>query len=255
MSAIGRAYSDSAVQWADGPGRVDGQLADLLVAFSPVPLSGSTVLDLGSGTGLASGAARAAGARVIAADLALGMVFENRDQRPPATVGDAMALPFRDGAFDVVLAAFSLNHLERPEAGVAEAARVGGVLVASTYAVDDDHPVKGAVEVALAEVGWTSPAWYHAVKQSMATWGTVDAATSVIGRGGMQPIRVQKMEVAFPDLRPQDMVAWRMGLAQSAPFVASLSPDRRAGTVQRAMELLGPDPPPLVRRAIFLAAA
>ena len=255
MSTLGRAYSDSAARWAEGPGRVYGRLADLLVAFSPVPLRGATVLDLGSGTGLGSRAARTAGARVVATDLALGMLLEDRDRRPPATVGDAVALPFRDGAFDVVLAAFSLNHLERPEAGVAEAARVGGVLVGSTYAADDDHPVKGAVEAALAEAGWTRPAWYDTVKHSMAAWGTVDAATDVIRRGRMQPIRVQKIQVAFPELRPEDLVAWRMGLAQSAPFVDALAPGLRAERVRRAVELLGPDPPPLVRRVIFLAAS
>ncbi len=255
MSSMRGAYSAGAAQWADGPGRIYRRLAELLVTFSPVPLRGSTVLDLGSGTGLGSRAARAAGARVIAADLALGMLLQDRDHRPPAAVGDAVALPFCDGAFDVVLAAFSLNHLDRPEAGVAEAARVGGVLVGSTYAADDDHPVKEAVETSLGEVGWTRPAWYGAMKESMAAWGTVDVATSVIRRGGMRPVRVDKLEVAFPELGPEDLVAWRMGLAQSAAFVAALSPERRAGCIRRAIELLGPDPPPLVRRVIYLAAA
>jgi SAM-dependent methyltransferase len=251
---MGRAYSETAADWAAGPARVYSKLADLLVAFSPAPLDGSTVLDLGCGTGLATRAAKAVGARVVGADLALGMVLEDRDRRSPATVGDAVRLPFRCGAFDVVLAAFSLNHLRQPDAGVAEAARVGRVLLASTYAVDDDHPVKRAVEIALADFGWTRPAWYKAVQESMAAWGTVDEATGVIVRGGMQPIEVKKVDVAFPELRPVDMVAWRMGMAQSAPFVGSLPPEMRAGCVRRAIELLGPSPPPLVRRAIFLSA-
>ncbi|HLH28726.1 MAG TPA: hypothetical protein VKW77_07405, partial [Acidimicrobiales bacterium] len=161
----------------------------------------------------------------------------------------------RDGAFDAVVAAFSLNHLERPEAGVAEAARVGGRLLASTYAADDDHPVKEAVEAALAEIGWRRPAWYGTVKASMAAWGSVEAAARVVERGGMQPLRVDKVEVAFPELRPEDMVAWRMGLAHSAPFVEALPEEERAGRVRRALELLGEDPPALVRSVVFLAAA
>lgn len=255
MRDLAAAYSLGAGLWADGPGRVYRRLADLLVEFSPVSMSGSTVLDLGSGTGFGSLAARAVGARVIATDVSLGMLLEDPDRRPPAAAGDAVALPFRNGAFDVVLAAFSLNHLTRPEAGVAEAARVGGVLVASTYAVDDDHIAKGAVETALSEIGWIRPPWYQDVKASMAAWGSINTASEVIRRGGMRPLRVERVEVEFADLGPEDMVAWRMGLAQSAAFVSALAPDARADRVQRALELLGPNPPPLVRRAIFLAAA
>ncbi|HXW31594.1 MAG TPA: class I SAM-dependent methyltransferase [Acidimicrobiales bacterium] len=252
---MAQAYSAGAADWATGPALVYERLAERLVAFSPVPFAGSTVLDLGSGTGLGSRAALAAGGRVVATDVALGMLRQDFAQRPPATVGDALALPFRDGAFDIVLAAFSLNHLEHPELGVAEAARVGEVLLASTYAADDDHPVKGAVEAALGELGWTRPGWYDVVKQSMSAWGTVDQATKVIVQGGMRPVRVERLEVLFPELLPPDMVAWRMGLAQSGPFVAALPPELRARAVRRALELLGPGPGPLVRRVIFLAAA
>src|SRR6202011_5336426 len=114
--------------WAVGPARVFGRLAELLVDCSPVPLGGRFVLDLGSGTGDGSRAALSAGALVIAADLALGMLLRGRDNRPPATVGDALALPFKGRAFDVVLAPFSLNHLTDPAGGIRESGRVGHLL-------------------------------------------------------------------------------------------------------------------------------
>jgi hypothetical protein len=50
------------------------------------------------------------------------------------------------------------------------------------------------------------------------------------------------------------MVAWRMGLAQSAGFVDALHPETRRAVIERALGLLGPDPEPIVRRVIFLAA-
>lgn len=254
MSAVGAAYSAGAAAWADGPARVYRHLAELLVDFSPVPLAGRLVLDLGSGTGDGSRAALSAGARVIATDLALGMLLRDRDDRPPAAVGDALALPFRRRAFDVVLAPFSLNHLDDPTGGIGEAGRIGDLLVASTYATDDDHPAKDAVNTALSEAGWARPAWYATLKTAQAAWGTVEGATAVIESGGMRPLLVARREIRFPDLGPADMVAWRMGLAHTAGFVEGLNGETRRMVVDRALALLGGDPEPIVRRVIFLAA-
>jgi SAM-dependent methyltransferase len=255
LNQLAAAYSDGAAAWADGPTRVYRRLAELLVEFSPLSLSGRSVLDLGSGTGEGSRAALAAGARVVAADLSADMLRVDRAGRPPAAAGDAAALPFRDGSFDVVLAPFSLNHLDDPAQGARESGRISGLLLASTYAADDDHPAKAAVDTALGEVGWARPAWYSQIKAAMAAWGTVTDATGVVERAGLQPVRVERREIEFGDLGPQDMIAWRMGLAQCAGFVAALDDDHRSRVVARALELLGPDPVPIVRRVIFLAAA
>jgi SAM-dependent methyltransferase len=251
---LGAAYSAGASAWADGPARVYGRLAELLVAFSPDPLAGRSTLDLGTGTGLGARAAQAAGARVVAVDLARGMLCPDRDRRPPAVVGDARALPFRSGALDVVLAPFSLNHLDDPAVGVREAGRVGRLLVASTYAADDDHPVKAAVETALVEQGWCKPRWYTELKAGMAAWGTVDGVAAVMRQGGLRPLAVERRSVAF-DLNPSDMVAWRLGLAHCAGFVAGLDPVARQRLSARALALLGPDSEPVIRRVIFAAAA
>lgn len=164
-----------------------------------------------------------------------------------------MALPFSDDSFEVVLAPFSLNHLDDPAEGVREAGRIGGLLLASTYAADDDHPAKAAVEAALGEAGWERPAWYEQIKAGMAKWGTVAEATGVVERGGLDPVRVERHEIEFSDLGPNDMVAWRLGLAHCAAFVAALDSERRASVIARALGLLGPNPVPIVRRVIFVA--
>jgi SAM-dependent methyltransferase len=227
------------------------------VQASPAAFAGALVLDLGAGTGVGSRAALAEGARVVAVDLAYGMLATARDARPPAAVGDAAALPFAPGSFDVVLAPFSLNHLPDPSAGIAESARAirtGGVLLASTYAADDDHPVKLAVDAALREAGWRAPDWYGEVKTAMAAWGSVGAARSAIERGGMSPVFVEHRDVPFPELDALDLVAWRLGMAHTAPFFDRLAAAARDGVVARALEIMGPDQGPLVRRVIFLAA-
>jgi ubiquinone/menaquinone biosynthesis C-methylase UbiE len=257
-TALAEAYSSVAQAWTAGPTRIYGRLAEALVASSPVPMRGADVVDLGSGTGLGSHAASAAGARVVAVDLALGMLRLDRDRRPPAVAADLLALPFADHTFDIALAPFSLNHLSDPAAGVAEAARIihpTGVLLASTYAVGDDHPVRQAVDQALTEFGWRPPTWYVEVKRAMTAWGTVDLVAATVESGGMTPVFVEHREVAFPELDASDVVGWRLGMAHTAPFVALLDERRRVALVERARSLLGDVPSTLVRQVIVFAAA
>jgi SAM-dependent methyltransferase len=255
--SVADAYSAGARGWADGPVQIYGTLAELLLASAPISLQGRRLLDLGTGTGAASRPAVAAGAHVTAIDNAFGMVQTDRAARPPAVVADAVVLPIRAAIFDVVVAAFSLNHLHDPAAGVREAARIvrtGGILLASTYAHDDDHPVKQAVESALHDAGWEMPAWYPEMKRAMAAWGTVDDARAAVERGGMEAVSVEHRDIGFPDLDRHQLVRWRLGMAQHAAFVESLDGRLRADVVQRAVELLGPDVEPLVRRVIFITA-
>jgi ubiquinone/menaquinone biosynthesis C-methylase UbiE len=257
VRSLADAYSAGAEAWAEGPQRIYGTLADLLVASSPIELRGCRVLDLGTGTGAASRPAAAAGADVVAVDTALGMLQFDRASRPPGLVGDAVALPLRPASFDAVVAAFSLNHLDQPATAVREVAGVirnAGILLASVYANDDDHPVKRTAEQAMAEWGWQPPEWYAGVKRSMQAWGTVVDATKAIERGGLQAESVERREIAFPGLDPEALVGWRLGMAQFASFVETLDDQQRRAIAARCRELLGDDPDPLVRRVIFITA-
>jgi hypothetical protein len=62
------------------------------------------------------------------------------------------------------------------------------------------------------------------------------------------------VRIAFPELAPEDLVAWRMGMAQLAPFVASLTPSQRAAMAVEARETLGPEPDVLERSVIVLVS-
>lgn len=257
MSA-GAAYSATGGAWETGPGRIYDRLAEVLVARAPVPLAGRTVLDVGAGTGAASRAARAAGAAgVVAVDAAFGMLAHGASSRPPAVVGDAAALPVAAGAVDAAVAAFSLNHLGDPAAGLREMARVtrsGGCLLASAYAADDTHPVKAAVESALAERGWELEPWYRAVREDTAPrLATVEQAAAAACDAGLDA-DVDTVRVPFPDLGPADLVAWRLGLAQHAPFVSRLGPGARAEVEAEAAARLGCAVPTLVRSMVVVAA-
>jgi SAM-dependent methyltransferase len=255
---VAAAYSTTGGSWQLGPGFVYDRLAEVVVSRSPVPLCGARVLDAGAGTGAASRAALAAGAsRVIAIDAAIGMLSHDAARRPPAVVGDLVAVPLVADSCDVAVAAFSLNHLADPGAGLREMARVtrpGGVLLASAYAADDTHPVKAAVESALASVGWAPEPWHVALRsQVMPLLATPDGCREAMRNAGLVGA-VEQVSVPFPELNADDLVAWRLGMAQHAPFAASLTAAARRRVVADATARLGNPVPPLVRSILVLTA-
>src|SRR4051794_25608964 len=87
---------------------------------------GTRLLDAGCGTGLVSLLGRLRGADVAAIDASAGMLTIARERLPDADLreADLQALPFADGAFDVVLAVNSLFFAADMARAAAELARV-----------------------------------------------------------------------------------------------------------------------------------
>jgi SAM-dependent methyltransferase len=92
---------------------------------------GDVALDVGCGTGRALPALAAAvgpAGRAIGLDLTPDMVAAaraaGRDRLATLVIADARRLPLADGCADVVFAAGLVQHLPKPEAGLAELARV-----------------------------------------------------------------------------------------------------------------------------------
>ena len=252
------AYSVAGWAWAGGPSLVYARLAALLVAASPVSLADRLVCDVGAGTGVASRAAVAAGARVVATDLALGMLMVDRAHRPSAVLSDATRLPFHDGVFGGLVAAYCYNHLDDPVLGLREACRVtaaGGPVLASAYAEEDTHPVKTASEEALGEIGWRTPRFYRDLRAgAVPKLATAERAAASARSAGLRDVVVELVRVPFPDLTVDDLIEWRLGMAHTAWFVSGLTPDARVNVVARIRELLGDDVPPLVRSVIHIIA-
>ncbi len=257
LTTLADAYSATGGAWEGGPARVYDRLAEVLVARSPVSLRGARVVDVGAGTGAASRAALAAGAaRVVAVDAALGMLAHQAQARPPAVVGDAYALPLATSSFDAAVAAFSLNHLRDPSTALRAMARVtrpGGAVLAAVYAADDSHPVKEAVDAALRARGWTPEPWYVSLRAEVVPLlGTHDVFVEAAQAAGLDAT-VDAVHVPFPELTGGDLVAWRLGLAQHAPFVARLTVGERGAIVTDALARLGAAPP--LERSILLLSA
>lgn len=256
---VGGAYSCMGPAWQRGPMLVYGQLARALVADCPGGVGGRRVLDLGAGTGAFSQAAHDAGASdVVAVDLSASMLVGIPSElRVAAAVGDAYRLPFAAGSFDVVGAAFSLNHLEDPAPALVEARRVlrrGGALVVSAYASDDDHPAKAAAEAAAAAHGWRPAPWYEALRTTaMPRLATEADALAVAQNAGLDGAAARHRRVTIVGLSAADLIAWRFGLVQLAPWLQSLDEAERTAVGHDALDRLGEHPPALVRSMITLA--
>ncbi|HEX4527375.1 MAG TPA: class I SAM-dependent methyltransferase [Gaiellaceae bacterium] len=97
------------------------------------------VLEVGGGPGeLAERLQRELGATVSFVDISPRMVELARLRGVDGQVGDIQQLPFDDGVFDTVVAAWMLYHVPDLDRGLAEVARVlkpGGALIAVTNSV------------------------------------------------------------------------------------------------------------------------
>jgi len=99
---------------------------------------GSTVLDVGTGTGIGAQVAEELGATAVGVDPSEGMLDVARSARPDIEflAAQAIDLPFPDGRFDVVLGNFVLAHFAKVETALYDIMRVtkpGGVLGFTTW--------------------------------------------------------------------------------------------------------------------------
>lgn len=86
--------------------------------------AGAELLEVGCGTGLILDRLRPLCHRAVGVDLSPGMLALARERGLEVVQGDATALPFEDGSFDVVVSFKVLPHVEDLRTALSEAARV-----------------------------------------------------------------------------------------------------------------------------------
>jgi SAM-dependent methyltransferase len=174
---------------------------------------------------------------VVAVDLEMDMVRYGLSAGP-AVAADVTALPFRDSLFDLAVAAFVINHLEHPVAGLAELRRVtrpGGTVLVSVFSTARSA-AKAAVDAVAEAYGYVAPEWYRRMQHYARAIGTVEAMTGALRAAGFTRFGVtdEPVDVGLHD--PALVVRYRTGMAQLRPFVAGLDPDRRRAFLAEAAE-------------------
>lgn len=192
------------------------------------------VLDAGCGTGAVLASAYERGGSAAGIELSPAMAERARAAAPGADVlvGDAAALPFPDGAFDVVLSGFVVFFIQDPTAALREWRRVlapGGRLAISTWGESDprwqtwERPLRGSfvpemdpaiaqeLGAGLAQVDRFSDEAKLEAELSAAGFGSIEVAEHVI-------------EFVFPD----EEAWWDWNLSHgSRVFIDALPPDAR----------------------------
>ena len=248
QAAESTAYRDGGA-WARGPQLVYDRLAVHALAILPEDLTGTSALDVGAGTGAATRELLRRGARVVAADTSPAMLAElvrQTDGRVPSVLGDICGLPLGEDVYDLAIAAYVINHLADPAAGVAELARVtrsDGTVIATTFGADD-HPIKPTVDEVLFRHGFVLPDWYVELKQHrMPLIATPPALTTVGERAGLADPRVDTVDVDLSDLPWEAVVAYRLGLAHIAAFLDGVDPPTRATIEAEVLDAVRQLPP------------
>jgi demethylmenaquinone methyltransferase / 2-methoxy-6-polyprenyl-1,4-benzoquinol methylase len=170
-----------------------------VVARAVAAAPGQRVLDLAAGTGASSTPFASAGATTVACDFSAGMLAEGRRRHPELTfvAGDALRLPFADGAFDAVTISFGLRNVASVGAALAELARVtrpGGRLVVLETARPPAASLRAAhgmyvdhVLPRVARLFTSSPDAYRYLAESATAWlGQAELAEAIRAAGWTQ---------------------------------------------------------------------
>lgn len=199
-----------------------------LVRFAGVR-SGQRVLDVACGTGVAAVTAARLGARVTGLDLTPALLDRAHENARIAEVeidwreGDAEALPFPDGEFDLVLSQYGHMFAPRPEVAIAQMLRVlrpGGTIAFSTW---PPEMVMGRIFTLVAQ-------YLPAPPEGVAPpplWGDPNVVRERLG-DRVRDLEFARGEMTAPVLSPQH---YRVQLEQGS------------GPVRRVVETLGPSDP------------
>jgi demethylmenaquinone methyltransferase/2-methoxy-6-polyprenyl-1,4-benzoquinol methylase len=175
------------------------------VVATIAPTTGMRILDCAAGTGSSTAPLVAAGAEAIASDFSLGMLTAGAERERELTfiAADNLALPFADGAFDLVTISFGLRNVANTAQALREAHRVtkgGGRLVVCEFS----HPTNRAfryiyfrylmrVLPPLARAFSSNPEAYIYLAESIEEWPNQSTLATTISEAGWSGVSWQNL--------------------------------------------------------------
>lgn len=233
MFEVAEAYEVSMGQWSR-------QLAPLFVEFAGV-VDGEMILDVGCGTGaLSATLVRVTKAsKIIGIDPSAGFIEYARNQVTDARVtfelGDAQALRYADGIFDLCMALLIVNFVPDPQKAAKEMRRVtksGGVIATTMW--------DGSGANRLNACFWdAAEAIDPAVKRPIEKPGSYSSAARLLELwNGAGLLEVNVADLTMPCQFASFDELWQRytggsGSGPSSAYVASLTGERREALRQR----------------------
>jgi SAM-dependent methyltransferase len=241
-------------------GRYGAPLASALIDFAGIE-PGMRALDVGCGPGALTAvlAGRLGSGSVAAADPSEPFAGACRARLPGVEVvlAAAEALPFSDGAFDVVLSQLVVNFMGDPAAGVREMARVtrrGGIVASCVW----DY----AGEMTLLRAFWDAAREVDPDRGAVADEGVVmrwcgEGELAALWReAGLGEVRFGPLVVSASYRDFEDLWSpFLTGVAPSGAFCKSLDEERRSALHDAYRRRLGVGDGPFVLTARAWAVA
>jgi demethylmenaquinone methyltransferase / 2-methoxy-6-polyprenyl-1,4-benzoquinol methylase len=170
-------------------------------------VAGQRVLDLAAGTGVSTAELRRSGAEAIACDFSLGMLqagrANRRRRRVPFVAGDALHLPFADGAFDAATISFGLRNVADVPKALGELARVvrpGGRLVICEFSRPVWRPFRFVyLKYLMRALPWiarrvaSNPEAYVYLAESIRVWPPQEDLARIIADAGWTDVRFRNL--------------------------------------------------------------
>lgn len=167
------------------------------------------ILDLAAGTGTSTTPIQRAGADAVACDFSLGMLRAGRTRNSTLSfvAGDALRLPFADGAFDAVTISFGLRNVVDTSAALAEMRRVtrlGGRLVICEFTTPRQPALRTLYREyllellpAVARAVSSNPAAYEYLAESILSWPSQQDLCHVIQRSGWSDVQWRDLSMGI----------------------------------------------------------